>query len=331
MKKYIICGILLLSGFVYFAIRDYNATYVEVSSNPNQNIELQAKIAQNKLNLQKDAEFKKYIDSYKTVNASNYENSVISTTKPNVAVVVLQKDISATFTRNMVNALDSFVTIALQPQNLKADIVDFIRNKKHEILISIPMEPINFPDNNPGPLTLLTGLTFDENSKNLEKILNITNQSVGFINIDGGRFAVSKNDFLPVLERISSKKLFFVNASSYDNSITDSILQASSAISENFATLLPYDYLSEERLKELFTSVDTAIKSNPKKLHLVILYASGLSVKNLKSWIEVNKQNYNFITLSSYFLEKKRLDYENTKLEKTEKNKLPPSDAGNTR
>lgn len=318
MKKYLLGGFLLLLILIYFVIRDYNSTYIDIRANPDQENSLQQQINSNKELLQQDTEFEKYISSYQSSHKDDYEESVISNDKPNVSVIILQKDISETFTRNMVTSLDSCVTIALQPISITNDIVNFIRKNKHEILVSIPMEPINFPDNNPGAMTLLTGLTFDENLKNLEKIFQLTDRNIGFINIDGGRFAVSKNDLLPILEKISSKKLFYINASSYDNSITDSILKDSSAISENFVTLLPYDYLSEERLKELFTSIDNNIKANQKQMHLVILYASELSVKNLKNWIEVNKQNYNFITLSSYLLGKKRLDYENSKLKKTE-------------
>jgi len=328
MKKFTIFGILLIIGFIYFLIRDYNSVYLDISTEQPKIIDTTVELSQKTEVQKKETEFDKFKNAYFAINGKNYETSVISSSKPNISIVLIQKDVSDKNIRNVINSVENFVTIALNPQKLKADTINLARQKRHEVLISIPMEPINFPDNNPGTLTLLTGLTFDENSKNLEKIFAITDKNIGFINVDGGRFVVSKNDLLPVLEKISTKKLFFINAVSYDNSTTDSILQESDVTAENFTTLLPYDYLSEERLKELFNTIDSIANNDPKKLQLVVLYASGLSIKNLNNWTNKNKQNYNFITLSNYFLEKKRLYYENTKSEKND-NVKPSLDSRN--
>ncbi len=38
------------------------------------------------------------------------------------------------------------------------------RGEGHEILLQVPMEPFGYPDNDPGPQTLLTSLTPEQNS-----------------------------------------------------------------------------------------------------------------------------------------------------------------------
>ena len=41
--------------------------------------------------------------------------------------------------------------------------VDLARAQGHEVMLEMPMEPTGYPDNDPGPQTLLTTLTAEQN------------------------------------------------------------------------------------------------------------------------------------------------------------------------
>ena len=43
----------------------------------------------------------------------------------------------------------------------------FLRQGGHEVLLQLPMEPFDYPDNDPGPQTLLTMLSADQNADRL--------------------------------------------------------------------------------------------------------------------------------------------------------------------
>jgi len=329
MKKILLLSTLVFVGWVYFLIRDYNTIYVPVSDGINDNVINLSEETKLKTLIDNKQKFEDFIKEYKESHKGQYEKSLCSDSKVNVAVILIQKEFSQQYLRELIDNTPSHVTLAFQTQAMNEDVLRLARDKHHEVILTIPMEPVNFPDNNPGPLTLLTGLTLDENMKNLEKLLSFSKYSIGFLNIDGGRFAVSKNDLLPILEKLSSQNFFFVNAVSFDGNITDEIIKESSCITENYKTLLPYDYMSEDRLKDFFNNVDASIKSSEEQSHLVIIYASHLSLEALKTWIKAHNQEYNFITLSNYLFNKERLKYEKG-LQKSEQNPKDSTDPVST-
>lgn len=326
MKKIIVLSVLVFTAWVYFLIRDYNAVYVPVSEGGAVAIVNLSEETKLKTRIDNKQKFEEFIRNYKEKHPGQYEKSIFSDSKANVSIILIQKEFSQQYLKDVIET-PAHITLAFQTQAVNNDVLKLARDKNHEVILTIPMEPVNFPDNNPGPLTLLTGLTLDENMKNLEKLLSFSEYSIGFLNIDGSRFAVSKNDLIPVLEKLSSQNFFFVNAASFDGNITDEILKESSCITENYKTLLPYDYMSEDRLKDFFSNVDASIKSSEEKSHLVIIYASNLSLKSLKTWIKSHENEYNFITLSNYLFNKERLKYEK-ELQKSEQK--PEGGAGAT-
>ena len=71
--------------------------------------------------------------------------------------------ISATGTAEALAKLPAPVTLAITPygENLEA-LAERAQSANHEVLLQAPMEPFDFPDNDPGPETLLTTLTADQ-------------------------------------------------------------------------------------------------------------------------------------------------------------------------
>jgi polysaccharide deacetylase 2 family uncharacterized protein YibQ len=61
----------------------------------------------------------------------------------------------------------------------------------HEALLMVPMEPKNFPQNDPGPQALLTSLTGKQNTSRLEWILGRAVGYVGVTDFMGSRFTNS--------------------------------------------------------------------------------------------------------------------------------------------
>lgn len=58
----------------------------------------------------------------------------------------------------------STVTFALAPYGTDLEkLADRARADAHELLLQVPMEPFEYPDNDPGPQTLLTSLTTEQN------------------------------------------------------------------------------------------------------------------------------------------------------------------------
>ena len=62
----------------------------------------------------------------------------------------------------------------------------------HEVLLQAPMEPFDYPDNDPGPQTLLTSLTPEQNVDRLHWLMSRFQGYVGIAGSMGARFTASE-------------------------------------------------------------------------------------------------------------------------------------------
>src|ERR1700686_3288257 len=73
---------------------------------------------------------------------------------PAVAIVVGGLGIGAAKTADAIMKLPPAVTLAFTPYGADpAKLAERARAQRHEILLQIPMEPFDYPDNDPGPHT----------------------------------------------------------------------------------------------------------------------------------------------------------------------------------
>ena len=79
---------------------------------------------------------------------------------PRVALIVAGLGVSTSATSTAIAQLPGPVTFAFMPYGAEVErLAALARSEGHEILLQVPMEPFNYPDNDPGPQTLLTSLT----------------------------------------------------------------------------------------------------------------------------------------------------------------------------
>ena len=83
---------------------------------------------------------------------------------PVVAIVVAGLGVGAAKTTDAIMKLPPAVTLAFTPYGSDpAKLAERARAQRHEILLQIPMEHFDYPDNDPGPQTLLTSLASEQN------------------------------------------------------------------------------------------------------------------------------------------------------------------------
>ncbi len=83
---------------------------------------------------------------------------------PRIALVVGGLGLSATATQAAIADLPGVVTLAFAPygKDLAARVAE-ARAQGHEVMLQLPMEPIDYPQTNPGPHTLLASASVAEN------------------------------------------------------------------------------------------------------------------------------------------------------------------------
>ena len=138
---------------------------------------------------------------------------------PRIAIVVTGLGTSASATGAAVR-LPGGVTLSFtsEGRNLQ-DWVNRARAAGHEVMIDLPMEPLDYPAIDPGPQALLTTLTSAENVALLEWHLGRAIGFVGVMHSMGSRFTASADALRPVLSALNARGLIFLDGRTTSHSV----------------------------------------------------------------------------------------------------------------
>jgi polysaccharide deacetylase 2 family uncharacterized protein YibQ len=143
---------------------------------------------------------------------------------PRIAILVGGMGISQSGTSEAIAKLPASVSLAFAPYGNDLDrVVQRARGAGHEALLQSPMEPFDYPDNDPGPQSLLAGATPEQNADRLRWQMSRFSGYVGVTNYMGARFTSSRDALAPVLKEISDRGLIYVDDSSSPRSLVGDI------------------------------------------------------------------------------------------------------------
>ena len=146
---------------------------------------------------------------------------------PRVAIVIGGLGVSANVTRQAMEKLPGPVTLGFTPYGADVEgMVTSARAAGHEVLLQAPMEPFDYPDNDPGPQTLLTSLSLDQNTDRLHWLMSRFQGYVGIANYMGARFTSTEGALAPVLKEVSRRGLIYVDDGSSPRSLAGQIAGA---------------------------------------------------------------------------------------------------------
>jgi polysaccharide deacetylase 2 family uncharacterized protein YibQ len=131
---------------------------------------------------------------------------------PVVAIVVGGLGVGAAKTTEAIMKLPAAVTLAFTPYGSDpAKLAERARAQRHEILLQVPMEPFDYPDNDPGPQTLLTTLGAEQNIDRLYWHLSRFQGYAGIANFMGARFVVTDAAMQPIIREAAKRGLGFLD------------------------------------------------------------------------------------------------------------------------
>ena len=134
------------------------------------------------------------------------------TDAPRMAIVLGGLGISTSATADALTKLPAPITFALAPySNGLEALAQSARGQGHEVLLQVPMEPFDYPNNDPGPRTLLTSLTPEQNVDRLHWLMARFQGYVGLISYMGGKFTSSEQALTPVLKEAAKRGLLYVD------------------------------------------------------------------------------------------------------------------------
>ena len=141
-----------------------------------------------------------------------------STIRPRVGLLVAGVGMSEADSLAAIKTLPAGVTLAITPS--AADLGRLLaaaRSNEHEYLLSVPMEPLGYPVNDPDDRSaLMTAVSPADNMARLYTILGRVTGYAGVTNalgpMRGERLASMADQFDPVLQEVADRGLFFLDA-----------------------------------------------------------------------------------------------------------------------
>jgi polysaccharide deacetylase 2 family uncharacterized protein YibQ len=132
--------------------------------------------------------------------------------RPRVALIVGGLGLNAATTRAAIERLPAEVTLSFVPhaEGLQGWI-DLARAQGHEVLIEVPLEPTGYPDNDPGPYTLLANEGPEALEAKLNWILSRAQGYFGLTNYLGDRFATSDVAASDLMAALRERGLAFID------------------------------------------------------------------------------------------------------------------------
>ena len=174
------------------------------------------------------------IDMY--ARPSRYASAAAAASAPpRVAILVTGLGLPGGPPGEVIEGLPAPISVAYGAygRNLQ-DGVTKARADGHEVLLQVPLEPNNYPSEDPGPHTLLTTLPPQENMKRLQWLMSRYTGYVGVTNHMGAKFEAATDSFMPMLEELKRRGLLYVDDGSTQESPT---AQAANAIGLEYSVV----------------------------------------------------------------------------------------------
>ncbi len=147
--------------------------------------------------------------------------------RPRVALLITGLGPSGAATETSINELPGAVTLAFDPYTRRlGEWIELARAAGHEVVLSLPMEPAEYPRFDPGPHTLLTSLSAKENLDRLDWVLSRVTGYVGITNMMGSRFTASEANLVPVFDELKKRGLMFIDGRPSEQSVAGSLAQS---------------------------------------------------------------------------------------------------------
>ena len=141
-----------------------------------------------------------------------------------VALVVGGLGIGHTATAAAISKLPAAVTLAFAPYGSDLDQhVSRAREGGHEVMLQAPMEPFDFPDNDPGPHTLTVEAKVQDNIDRLHWVMARFTGYVGLVNFMGAKLTAHETALAPILREIGERGLVFLDDGSSSRSLAGAV------------------------------------------------------------------------------------------------------------
>ncbi len=130
--------------------------------------------------------------------------------RPRLSVLLVEMGLSQEMTKGAIDHLHPAIGLALIPYApAVGDLARAARLAGHEVLVAMPMQPLDFPRNDAGPGSLLNAVAPKDNITRLHQALVAVPGAVGIMPFMGQAFLSQQAFYLPVLQELKLRGLLY--------------------------------------------------------------------------------------------------------------------------
>jgi uncharacterized protein len=218
------------------------------------------------------------------VYARNTPMGVIHSNRPKIAILLGGMGLNPKLTQRAIRELPGDVTFAFAPygDDLQTQ-VNKARADGHEVLLQLPMEPVGYPANNPGPKTLLADAEKAANLESLHWHMSRFAGYTGITNYMGGRLLSTPSALKPVMAEISKRGLVYLEDASTALTVSEAIAKET-RLSERRAQVV----IDADPTPQSIAAALELLEGEARANGFAIGTGSGLevTVDSVKAWAE---------------------------------------------
>ncbi|MBB4210872.1 hypothetical protein EV659_103362 [Rhodothalassium salexigens DSM 2132] len=148
-----------------------------------------------------------------TTPFERYARPAAATDRPVIAVVIVNVGLKKRIGDRILDELPAEITLGISPYaESPQDWATRAHAAGHELLLMVPMEPQDYPRNNPGVDTLKVEVSSARNIRSLHTVMRAFGGYMGTVNHMGSRFTADRSVLRPVLQEIDKRGLMFLDA-----------------------------------------------------------------------------------------------------------------------
>jgi polysaccharide deacetylase 2 family uncharacterized protein YibQ len=132
--------------------------------------------------------------------------------RPAVAVMFVDGGLSASMTQSIIRTLPESVALSVSPYALDTEgWMNSIRAAGHETWLTLPLQNDTYPDPDPGPKTILSGASLEQNQSRMQMILAGGSGYVGLVSMADHSIEDVEKNMEPVIRQVFGRGLGFID------------------------------------------------------------------------------------------------------------------------
>ncbi|MEM6462738.1 MAG: divergent polysaccharide deacetylase family protein [Pseudomonadota bacterium] len=144
-----------------------------------------------------------------------------------IAIVVGGLGLSQTGTQHAISTLPEEITLGFAASgNSLQRWLQEARRGGHEVVLQVPFEPFNYPQNDPGPHTLIVGDDVQQNLNDLHWAMGRITNYTGVMNFMGGRFLSDPDATEPIMRDLAKRGVLFLDDGTSARTVTAPLASA---------------------------------------------------------------------------------------------------------